>query len=161
MSLLVKPYIGCNLKCSYCYENSYRKKIEKPKLDYNLKAVLKKMEEYKNLEITLHGGEILCLPHKDLETLLSKSYEIHKKSGIQTNATLIDNKKIALFKKYNTHVGISWDGPGELSKFRPGSQKVGKIIDKLVKEGVSVSLIMVISKANAGTKELRKKLKSV
>jgi len=156
--LLIKPYLGCNLRCKYCYENAYRDKY-KPKMDYNLKAILKRMDEFKNLDISLHGGEILTLPKKDIEILLAKSYELKGKSGIQTNATLIDNDFIKMFKKYKTSVGISWDGPGELSAYRPGTKKVGAIIERLVKEKISTSLIIVVSKANTGTKQRLDKLK--
>ena len=161
MGLLVKPYLGCNLKCKYCYENEFRD-VKPPEMDYNLEAVLKRIRECKDEkpEIGLHGGEILMLPNKDLERLLSETYKHKKKTSIQTNATLIDDEKIKLFKKYKTNVGISWDGPGELCDFRPGTKKVGKIIDRLLSEGVGVGMIVVVSKANAGTKEKRKKLKN-
>jgi uncharacterized protein len=129
-------------------------------MDYNLDLILKRIEEFKNEEISLHGGEILCLPKKDVEILLKKIYELKGRTSIQTNATLIDDEWIEIFKKYKTNVGISWDGPQELSEFRPGTSKVGAIMEKLVKEGVSVSTIIVVSKANAGTKERLKKLKN-
>ncbi len=156
--LLIKPYLGCNLACKYCYEGRFRKKHQ-PKMNYNLQAILKRMEEFKNSEISLHGGEILCLPKKDVEKLLAKSYELTGKSAIQTNAVLIDDQWIKIFKKYKTHVGISWDGPGELSAYRPGTQKVGSIIEKLVKKDISTSVIIVVSKANAGTRIKLEKLK--
>jgi len=156
--LLIKPYLGCNLRCKYCYEGIYRTKT-KPKMNYNLGAILKKMEEFKNMDMSLHGGEPLTLPKKNVEAILAKMYELKGKSSIQTNATLIDNDYIRMFKKYKTSVGISWDGPGELSEYRPGSSRVGLIIERLVKEGVSTSIIIVVSKANAGTKERLDKLK--
>lgn len=156
--LLIKPYLGCNLACKYCYEGNYRQK-HKPKMTYDLKAILKKMEEFKDLDISLHGGEILCLPKKDVEMMLKKMYELKERSSIQTNATLIDNGYIKMFKKYKTSVGISWDGPGELSAYRPGSTKVGSIIERLIKEGITPSFIIVVSKANAGTKQRLNKLK--
>jgi len=156
--LLIKPYLGCNLRCKYCYEDSIRKK-KLPKMNYNLETIFKRMEEFKDLDISLHGGEILCLPKKDVEAILSKSYDLRGKSSIQTNATLINDEFIKMFKKYKTHVGISWDGPGELSAYRPGASKVGKIIERLVKEKIPTSLIMIVSKANAGNKERLNKLK--
>lgn len=156
--LLIKPYLGCNLRCKYCYQGTYRK-IHKPEKEYNLEKILQRIEEFKSYDITLHGGEILCLPKKDVEMLLKKIYELKGRSSIQTNATLIDEEWIEIFKKYKTNVGISWDGPGELSEYRPGSEKVGSIIEKLVKEGVNVSTIIVLSKANAGTKRKLEKLK--
>jgi uncharacterized protein len=160
MGLLLKPYLGCNLKCKYCYEHPIRKK-KNPEMKYDMDALLGRIREYSEKEPTmsLHGGEILMLPNKDIERLLAEIYKYKKETSIQTNATLIDDKKIELFKKYNTTVGISWDGPDDLSDFRPGTKKVEKVIEKLLKEGISIGLIIVVSKANTGTKEKREKLK--
>lgn len=158
--LLIKPFLGCNLACKYCYERDYRTKA-KPKLNYNLKVVLDKIDEFKKTGtgITLHGGEPLVLPKKDIEKILKKIFKINGRSGIQTNGTLIDDEHIKMFKKYKTNVGVSYDGPGELSDFRPGTAHVDKVIEKLVKQGIPTSTIMVISKANAGTDKKLKKLK--
>lgn len=156
--LLIKPFLGCNLACKYCYEGDYRTKA-KPKLNHNLKIVLKRMEEFKNNRMTLHGGEPLVLPKKDVDKFLKKIVKLTGQSGIQTNGTLIDDDYIKMFKKYKTHVGISYDGPEELSDFRPGTAHIDKVIKKLTEQGISVSTIMVISKANAGTDKRLKKLK--
>ena len=156
--LLIKPYLGCNLACKYCYESTCRKK-NKSKMNYNLGVIFKRMKEFKDLDMTFHGGEPLTLPKKDVEAILAKMYELIGRSSIQTNATLIDNDYIKMFKKYKTSVGISWDGPGELSEYRPGTSRVGAIIERLVKEGISTSTIIVVSKANAGTKARLNKLK--
>ncbi len=128
-------------------------------MNYNLEAILKRMEEFKGLEMSLHGGEILCLPKKDVETLLAKMYELKGTSSIQTNATLINGEFIKIFKKYKTSVGVSWDGPDELSKYRPGTKKVYSIIKRMIKENIPVSTIIVISKANVETKQRLNKLK--
>jgi uncharacterized protein len=158
--LLVKPFLGCNLNCRYCYQRNYRRK-NKPKLAYNLDVVLKRMEEFKDLEMVLHGGEPLVMPKKDVEKILAKMYELTGKSGIQTNGTLIDNEHIEMFKKYKTDVGISFDGPGILSEFRdPRAYHLDRTIEQLVKEGINTSVIIVISKANAGTNHRLSKLKN-
>lgn len=156
--LLVKPFLGCNLACKYCYEKNIRRKT-RPRFDYDLEVVLKRMEEYKDLEIAFHGGEPLMMPKKDVEKILAKSFELKEKSALQTNGTLIDDDYILMFKKYKTGVGISYDGPGVLSEFRPGTADLDETIERLKKENISVSLIIVVSKANAGTDDRLKKLK--
>ena len=156
--LLIKPYLGCNLACKYCYESNYRKK-HRPKMNYDLEAIFKRMKEFKDSGMSLHGGEILTLPKKDVEALLAKIHELKGRSGIQTNATLIDDEFIEMFKKYKTHVGVSWDGPGKLCEYRPETKKVGLIIERLVKEGIPTSMIIVVNKANVGTRQRLNKFK--
>lgn len=156
--LLIKPYLGCNLNCKYCYQRNIRKRM-KPEFSYNLNAIFKKMKEYKALNMALHGGEPLALPKKDVERILAKMFEIKGRSSIQTNGTLIDDDFIRMFKKYKTNVGISYDGPGILSEFRPGTASLNEKIEKLREEGIQGGLIIVVSKANAGNNYRLKKLK--
>lgn len=160
--LLLKPYLKCPNNCAYCYETEYRKN-KNPKKDYNLEAVFERMDEFKHLNMmSLHGGEPLLLPMEDLEKIFGKMKELIGKTSIQTSGVFIDEEKIELFKKYNTSVGISYDGPEELSEYRPASQKarVDEKIERLRKEGINVSTIIVISKANTGTNERLEKLKN-
>ena len=163
--LLVIPHLGCNIFCYYCYERRYRQK-HSTKMNYNLEIILKRMEELKSShpEMCLHGGEPLMLPKEDVRTLLLKMKELTGKSSIQTNGTLIDDDFIKIFKECNTSVGISHDGPGELSEYRfhrlKKDPELEKKIKKMAKQGVGVSIIMVITKANAGTDKRLRKLKN-
>ena len=162
--LLVKPYLGCNLHCKYCYERKYRERkkpsLKEPKLEYDLEKVFKKMEEFKDYQQVLHGGEPTVMGKEDVRKILMKMKELTGKSGIQTNGFLIDDDFIKIFKECDTSVGVSYDGPGELSRFRPGTSNLDKKVEKMVKQGLSVSMIMVISQANAGTNRVFEKLKN-
>ncbi|MBI4064445.1 MAG: radical SAM protein [Elusimicrobia bacterium] len=161
MTILLKPFLGCNISCTYCYQGDFREG-QKPKMRYDVEAILKTTEHAKNTkgdDIVLHGGEPLTMPKKDVDAFLAKAYELQGRSGVQTNGTKIDDEFIAMFKKYKTHVGISYDGPGELSEFREGSEHVKDVFPKLYKEGVSCSTIAVVSRANAGTPERFEKFK--
>jgi uncharacterized protein len=128
-------------------------------MNYSIEKVLTTVEKQyaKNkTSITLHGGEPLCIPKDDVEAILKKSHELSCCSSIQTNALLIDNDYKAMFKKYNTNVGISFDGPGDLSEFRTSAQNADAIYQTakdLIHEGIHVSFIVVVSKSNAGTDE--------
>ena len=166
MAILVKPYLGCNMNCTYCYEARYREK-NRPAMNYSLDKVLstveKQYEKNKQTGITLHGGEPLCMPKDDVESILRKAHELSCRSSIQTNGLLIDDDYKAMFKKYNTNVGVSFDGPGDLSEFRTTPQNANKIyqtVKDMVKEGVNVSHIVVISKSNAGTDDKFNRFKS-
>ncbi len=187
MPILVKPFLGCNLNCEYCYETQHRKQHQ-TKMDYDLQAVLTAMEEQAKLQgngsnhkdvpprrkkkgvtFGLHGGEPLMMPKKDVEAILAKANELTKDNeenrgcSVQTNATLVDEEWIAIFKKYGAHVGFSLDGPGELNRFRMSPEqadKIMKLIHRIIEqEGMRVAVMCVLSKANVGTPELLARFK--
>lgn len=86
---------------------------------YDRDAVLASIAKLdKDEPFTLFGGEALILPLKDIDELLALSYARTKSSGLQTNGALITDAHIEAFIKYNTHVGISLDGPDELNDSR-------------------------------------------
>jgi len=164
--------VRCEARCVYCYENALRdapdQTAERPlKLD----AVLAQMEKEWRMSgggspPYLHGGEALTAGHKVVETVMKKAYELAGCTNIQTYGYLIDDKYIEIFKKYKATVGISIDGPWPLNKARvvPGmntravTELVHKNILRLRAEGISVSIICMLHKANA-TKEHLPKLK--
>lgn len=161
--LLVVPHLNCNLFCHYCYERRYRQN-HKTETDYNLEKILKRMAEVKDSypDMCLHGGEPLMMAKKDVRKILLKMKKLTGCSSIQTNGSLIDDDFIKIFKECSTSVGISYDGPGELSKYRLYKFKnagIDQKIEKMVKNGVNLSMIIVVSKSNAGTDRLLKKLK--
>lgn len=163
MPILIKPNLNCNIHCVYCYEKEYRASHECS--TYDLGKVLKAMEEQHALtksHLALHGGEPLMIPKMDLEKILAKSVELSGGSSIQTNGTLIDGEHIELFRKYKTAVGISLDGPGELCKYRMKANEANKImafIRQYARE-FRISVIAVVSRANAGNAELLNSFKS-
>jgi uncharacterized protein len=119
MTISVKATVACNLNCEYCYEKEFRKtgKLQ----SWDIKKIKKAMkEEYERTgkTISLHGGEPLVLPKKDLEELFAYAKKLGGSTGLQTNGLAIDDDHIEMFKKYDVHVGISFDGPGELNRLR-------------------------------------------
>lgn len=143
----------CNLQCAYCYEHIYREKANQRPFD--LQAILTQIER-EQMAPYLHGGEALLAPIDAVETILAKAYDMKGHSSIQTNATLITEEHIELFKRYNTQVGVSFDGPGEMSRYRipvEGKEPVADLIWSNIKwlrrEGIHVGVICVLTKANA------------
>jgi uncharacterized protein len=103
------------------------------------------------------------LPKNDVKKILFKGKELYGRMSIQTNGTLIDDDFIKIFKEANVGVGLSYDGPGKLSKFRfYGNFKntLDEKIEKMIKIGIPVSIIVVLSQANAGTDKLLSQFKS-
>ena len=157
----------CPASCVYCYEKHLRDLGFKKGFD--LQKVMEQMElEYKDGGCGgtpyLHGGEALMAGHNTIRRLLCKSWELSGASNIQTYGTLIDNEYIAMFKKYKTHVGISMDGPWPLNKLRvikgrkskEVTEQLTQTLIRLRDEGISVSIICVLHKANALPKHLPK-----
>ena len=154
MPILIKANLACNFACEYCYEHPIRE--EAPEIDfpaveetirrlwkeqYERRIGKKKKLDDKDLPlVTLHGGEPTILPRADFERFLKLAFELSKRSSIQTNGLLIDDDMIELFKKYNTGVGISIDGPWPLNELRgigtkaqrkKQTRKILKTLDRL------------------------------
>jgi uncharacterized protein len=157
---LLKPTLDCNLKCKYCYENPHRSKNEDYG-KYDIQAVLNEITELEEgRQIVLHGGEPLTLGKESVKSILKAIFEKTGRSSIQTNAVLIDDEYIDMFEKYKTSVGVSLDGLGKLNRFRCGEKMTGKVYGDIVRmrdKGLNISVIAVMSRANAGDGE---KLKS-
>jgi uncharacterized protein len=112
---------------------------------------------------TVFGGEPLLTRLEDLEHLFAEGHAKHGRTGIQTNATLLNDEHIELFKKYNVYVGISMDGPGELNDLRWAgtldrtralTQRSEHAISNLRIAGISVSVILTLHQLNASPDRL-------
>lgn len=104
----------CNLKCYGCYAHANEKDyFDKFKILKSLNTLLKR---YNINHIVMHGGEPLLIDKNDFDDILKFiKYKSPKTSlSIQTNATLIDDEWIEIFKKYNMVVGTSYRGYREL-----------------------------------------------
>ena len=88
-----------------------------------VKSTLEPDEPIKRpFQLIWHGGEPLTCGVEHFEKLICAFQEGRCKKYIthcvQTNATLINEDWISLFKKYNVNVGVSIDGDFELTKNR-------------------------------------------
>ncbi|MHA2377072.1 MAG: radical SAM protein, partial [Candidatus Thorarchaeota archaeon] len=157
-----------NLRCEYCYENPLRDhNPPQGKPDYDK---IKRLVKENGAAFTVFGGEPLVTPIEELEDLWKFGMENWKRNGIQTNGTLITSAHIALFKKYNVCVGFSIDGPhmlndarsapsGELNATRRLTELANKNLLKLLKEGISTSLIVTLTNKNATRERLPELIK--
>lgn len=180
MSITLKPILGCNFGCKGCYEGEiFRSNGNNPE-SYDLNAIiLKLLNTKKGDSVTLHGGEILLMPLRDLRVILEACQAQGRAVNMQTNASMISAEHIELFKEFGVSIGVSINGPDILNRDRLAvpfthddlrhGQDVYKITDqmtakihenlyKMREAGLSVSLITVLSKTNAGTDELLDRL---
>ena len=120
----------CNLRCTYCFEESMHSGCM-PTVDEikeNFAAFLDdgfekfvveliKINEKigRSTDITFHGGEPMLIG----VPLLRRAFEIVNKYdgtsiSMQSNGTLLTDEMASLLKEYNVKVGISIDGPKEM-----------------------------------------------
>jgi uncharacterized protein len=176
MAVHVSATTGCNLGCTYCYENPDREaKDEWVDKEYDVDAIIDRLadmkERYPKTVPGMHGGEPLLVKTEDLERIFAwihDNYDFEKlgKNGphIQTNATLIREEHLDLVEEYDVQVGVSVDGPGELNRHRIAhdgneeatrrqTRKTHQAIAKMASRGITVGVITVLHEANAGTDE--------
>ena len=170
--LSIKP-INCH-QCPDCYEAKI------VNAEWNIGRVMATLREYDGIRRewkkrnpkqgnlsphSIHGGEPLLLKFNDLHELLRYNYSMFGRSGIQTNLLYINKKHIDLFKRYNTSVGISFDGHlGYMNKGRfpdskgdiikRGLAKILRNMGKLKSAGISMSIISMLRECNSGVSDI-------
>lgn len=171
MGFTVKT-LKCNGLCRSCYENAIRKKGQ-PEREIDIGKILDVIEQEGKKDSsarcnspTLHGGEPLLLSLPVLECLLGVIHKYWKQTGVQTNGTLITDEHIRLFKKYNTHVGVSIDG--DTFELNRGRWNAADLTDVQIQEhtdqvlsnmrkvrdaGLRLSVISLLRSYNASTSE--------
>jgi uncharacterized protein len=157
MSVEVRPLgVSCNIQCQYCYQNPQRD-TGAVLHDYDVEKMKAGVEKI-GAAFTLFGGEPLLLPRSDLESLWRWGFQRFGRNSIQTNGTLIDDDHIAMFERFNVHVGISIDGPGPLNdirwagtleKTRRATARTEAAIQRLCSAGRPPSLIITLHRENA------------
>lgn len=172
MSIEILP-LGqrCNLTCkNYCYENSMRDAGNTGDQNYDIDRMLDAAIAAgagNGTGITGFGGEFLLTPIADVEKILERAKKINAPFGIQTNGTILTDRHVELFKQYNVSVGVSMDGPEELndertSRDESATRKTTALsqqnLERLLREGISISLIVTVHATNAGTDEKLDKL---
>lgn len=180
MPIAIQATTGCNLGCTYCYEEPDRKHSQAEiDAEYDIEKIIDRLEQfhdkYPDTEIpSLHGGEPLLMRNEHLERLFEWTYERYdleergEYQKIQTNATLIQDHHIEMFEKYRVAVGVSCDGPADLNRKRLArseidgemrdttdtmTQRTVDAIERLMDADTHVAIIVVLTDANAGTDE--------
>jgi uncharacterized protein len=162
MTVELRPLgVNCNLQCQYCYQH--------PQRDAGNAARPYDMEKMKagvlaeGGPFNLFGGEALLVPKPDLEELWAWGLEQFGRNTMQTNATLIDDDHIAMFRRYKVHVGVSMDGPGALNdtrwygtleRTRAATERSQAALDRLCREGLRPSMILTLHGRNAAPQHL-------
>lgn len=157
-SLIVVKYIrGCNLRCSYCYDNYPDCKTTMTN-DLVLHIVSRMIDTYGDNQyiLALHGGEP-TLRFQDIVILAKQIKQISSKIffSIQTNATLITKPMADFFAQEKFAVGVSVDGfdePTNSNRLQADGKSSLHLtmrgMENLLAAGIRPGIISVVTPAN-------------
>lgn len=157
--IVMKVTKQCNLECKYCYESASANKTAKMSYEtaYRIVDQLVELNKGELVHILFHGGEpLLCVDTMSAVcSYATENYGGQVSFGIQTNATLITDEVVALIKKYNIIVGISFDGPAITHNITrcgpngiPSHERVVRGIEKLNDSEIGYGVATVINRTN-------------
>lgn len=129
LQVILKVASRCNLNCSYCYvynkgDSSWRGQ-PKQMTPAVFEAALQRTADHCRrsgqdaVRITFHGGEPLLAGPEQFgrwcDAARRRIGDICRVDlSLQTNGTLIDERWVELFRRYEVSVGISLDGPAQV-----------------------------------------------
>lgn len=145
---------NCNLKCIHCYGKfGDVKNSAKGVLSTNdWKEIIDKLLINKCKEIQLIGGEPMI--HKDFYELLKYAHDKGmERIDFFTNATLINQESIEVFKKTNASVRVSLYGHNKelhekITKIKGSFEKTEKALKLLKKSNIRTKIAVVIMREN-------------
>lgn len=138
----------CNLKCTYCAaggDGTYGDPVTRISVEKTLpqlKFFIDKLKPGRKFNMSFVGGEPLLYPEglfaicEYVESLTTEK-NFTPIFSLVTNGTLITEKMIPLFKKYNIHITVSFDGSSNVNdQLRP--TKTGLPSTQMTLDGVSL-----------------------
>lgn len=166
MIAIFKPTYACNLACKYCYLSNETKTPHRAELSFILDALLQVRDvmnpnDKKVTTLLWHGGEPLVWGYDNYKSVfefVENNFNGYKyRHSIQTNLSLIDERFIDLFKRYNVSISFSLDGTQDIHDSqrvdKMGNPTFEKIISKyeLCREhGINPGCIVVATRKHIG-----------
>jgi len=169
----ISPIIGitnkCNMACKYCYEGCLQQNfpdVRRLNEDFKMRIplLLKFIDEVISYNrftpptnFFFHGGEPLLINVENWKEILNYFREKNYPSifHIQTNATLINDNFINLFKEFNVKIGASLDGPASINDqtriFKNGKGTfpiIFKNLQKLKRANIEVGCLVTLNRIN-------------
>lgn len=143
ITLILKPTLKCNMNCVYCYEKGVFEDCKNDKM--TLDTVKKISEVFTDVrQIIWHGGEPLLMGAKWLDEATEILNNDKTKISLQTNGTLINDKFIKYFKKYNIRPSTSFDGIKN-EDTRKNTGRILKAMNLLDHHKINFGGIMVVT----------------
>ncbi|MEM1336125.1 MAG: radical SAM protein [Bacteroidota bacterium] len=146
----------CNFKCSFCYNEFDKPKINQNKRKLNaakLEEVLRNLSKLRPIDIiTLSGGEPLL--KKNIHEFLDVAHKFSSNLIIATNGFLISNLDIAMLKRFDElhfQISIMADNKEDYDSFSKTKNSFEKVIDGiclLKKHKIKVTFVFVFTPKN-------------
>lgn len=139
---------NCNFDCLHCYIPEKANKLTLQKFENYLTQIKSMGCKF----LTLTGGEPLT--HHDFKKMYVKAYKMGFSITIYTNASLIDDETIKIFKSYPprnidiTIYGSSEDTYEKITKRKGSFNTVIENIEKLAKNKINIHLKCTVLKYN-------------
>src|SRR5262249_26719210 len=114
--IILQPTPYCNISCSYCYLGSRddRRLMPRKVIDAIRDKIFSRLAPDAAPTIVWHAGEPTTAPISWYDYAY-RSFSAARPPGakftMQSNGVAIDDRWIDLFRRTNTHVGLSIDGP--------------------------------------------------
>lgn len=153
LNVLIKPTEGCNLRCVYCFNKNDGYVHDLMQMETLEKLYSVMFPFFKSINIVWHGGEPTFAGYEfyhealKLQDFYKEKYNVVVRNSMQTNATLLSNEFIELYKKYKFSVGISFDGIVN-NETRNSTTRVLESIEKLKGAGIHPGVITVVTNKN-------------
>lgn len=166
LTLIFKPTYACNLACPYCYNERWRDlgetriSVDEAKRAFAWLCDFCRMKGSKSIKVIWHGGEPLLMGPAFFREIIDFYQNLFGKNGIavknviQTNATLLNEEYIGIFRDYfNSSIGFSFDYQSGCRRFPDGRDATDIILENTLmakSKGIDVGAIMVCNKRNVG-----------
>ncbi len=154
--VIMQPTTLCNLDCGYCYlpHRAANRRMPVAVAQAVAASVNDWAARAERFSVVWHGGEPLAAGREHLAALMAPFHGVEH--HVQTNATLIDDAWCDFFLEHHVHIGLSLDGPRELTSgrvLRGGGEAYDRIlagIDALRRRGIDFAILAVVSDPGPG-----------
>ena len=118
ITIILKTTSACNFRCLYCFHEDMGYLNDRIDLDDFEKICRLSADEYDTVVLVWHGGEPMMAGLQFFNDAMDRLDKVKKDypnkqfvNQIQTNLSLLNDKWLDFFVKYDFHIGVSFDGP--------------------------------------------------
>ena len=120
ITLIIKVTNACDMQCRYCFiEPSVFHKTMKPATALRVVEAFLGSDVFESVHFVWHGGEPLLRGRRFFEPIFEAqracATKVSYENSTQTNATHLDDDMLELLMANDVSIGLSLDGPAELS----------------------------------------------